>query len=275
MRLAAGLALLLMAASPVWAQQGVRDDAKAFATEAARAAADIAGNEATATTNLPGYNGGSAPERSYLNDPLALEAARAPAARSNEGAVLVIDGNAVRPRVSAALVDETVARGTIITQTPDTYALGVDANGTTGQCVELPGGVSSAGTFEATCNSGSKVVPEGKSCSIPLDAAVETQTTTVYDYWVAGDAVYGAPFVRDGQFSAPLASGVCKILPETLSGCAASTAVGLKPNKFCKGYAVRHLQCSVHSRVKRPMSSSCPPPGIGITRHRPRPSKRL
>ena len=244
MRFAGGLALLLVAATPVWAQQAVRDDAKAFATEAARAAADIAGNEATATTNLPGYNGGSAPERSYLNDPLALEAARAPAARSNEGAVLVIDGNAARPRVSAGLVDETVARGTIITQTPETYALGVDANGTTGQCVELPPGVSSAGTFEASCNSGSKVVPEGKSCAIPLDAAIETQTTTVYDYWVAGDAVYGAPFVRDGQFSEPLASGVCKILPETLSGCAASTAVGLSPNRFCRGYSVRHFQCS-------------------------------
>jgi conjugal transfer mating pair stabilization protein TraN len=244
MRVAIGLALLLVAATPGWAQQAVRDDAKAFATEAAHAAADIAGNEATATTNLPGYNGGSAPERSYLNDPAALEAARARAARSNQGAVLVIDGNASRPRVSAVLVDETVARGNIITQTPETYALGLGANGTTGQCVELPVGVSSAGTFEATCNSGSKVAPQVQSCSIPLDAAVEIQAATVYDYWVAPAAQYGAPFVRNDQFSDALASGVCKIMPETLGACAASTAVGLSPNKFCKSYSVTHYQCS-------------------------------
>ena len=201
MRLAGGLALLLIAASPVWAQQAVRDDAKAFATEAARAAADIAGNEATATTNLPGYNGGSAPERSYLNDPLALEAARAPAARSNEGAVLVIDGNATRPRVSAGLVDETVARGNIITQTPETYALGVDANGTTGQCVELPPGTSSAGTFEATCNAGAQLTPEARSCNV----ALRHNFTNANDYRCTKVTINGVSDINSGcgAFVAP------------------------------------------------------------------------
>ena len=244
MRFVAGLAMLLMAASPVWAQQAVRDDAKVFATEAARAAVITADSEATAAANLPGYNGGVAPERAYISDPAALEASRAAVARTNEGAVLVIDGNATRPRVSPVLIEETVARGNVITQTPTTYALGVDANGTSGQCVELPPGTSSGGTFEATCNSGSKVVPELKSCAIPLEGSIATTTTSVFDYWVAGDLVYGAPFVRDAQFSPELASGVCKIMPETLSGCAASTAVGLKPNKFCGNYSVRHFQCS-------------------------------
>ena len=219
MRLVAGLALLLVAATPVWAQQAVRDDAKAFATEAARAAANTAGNEATAITNLPGYNGGTAPERAYLDNPLALESAGAPAARSNEGAVLVIDGNTVRPRVSAVLVDETVARGNIITQTPETYALGVDPNGTTGQCVELPPGVSSAGTFEATCNAGAQLIPEASSCNVPL----QHNFTNANDYRCTKVTVNGAFDINSGcgAYTAPTCTLTMESAPTLyqVSGC--------------------------------------------------------
>jgi conjugal transfer mating pair stabilization protein TraN len=236
--------LLCALATPGLAQQAVRDDGKTFATDAARAAADLAGDEATATANLPNYNGANAGETRFADNPEALEAARITAARTNEAAVLVVDGDKVRLKVPKSQVDETVARGEAINLDPSTFVQGVDPSGTTGQCVELPPSQSSPGVFEATCNAGARLVDEAKVCTIPLEAKLDTKTITNFDYWVAGDGVYGAPFVRDQYFAGQLASGQCKVMPERIGGCEASRAVGLNPNKFCGDYTLRHLQCS-------------------------------
>jgi conjugal transfer mating pair stabilization protein TraN len=168
MRVLAGLLALYAAVSPAAAQQSVRDDAKAFAQPLAAAAANTADDQNAAAANLPGYNGGNAPERAYLDNAPALEAARVSAARSNEAAVLVIDGSSARPQVPSSLVDETVARGETINQDPATFARGVDANGTPGQCVELPPSTNSPGNFEARCNAGAELIPEARSCNVTL-----------------------------------------------------------------------------------------------------------
>jgi conjugal transfer mating pair stabilization protein TraN len=237
------LCLALVSASAS-AQKDVRDDAKAFAQDLADVSTNLADTDAAAVDNLTGYNGANSPETQYLDNPSALEAARIPAARTNEASVLVIDGDAIRPRVPDALIDETIERGEIINEDPSIYVQGVDPSGSTGQCVELPPTTTSPGNFEATCNSGSQITDEVRSCSIPLVGSVETETTTVYDYWAAPDNTYGAPFVRYGQFTAGVNNGTCKVMPETIGGCAGSRAVGLNPNKFCGDYTLRHYQCT-------------------------------
>ncbi len=267
MRAIFGLGLLLALATPALAQQAVRDDAKVFATDAARAAADIAGDDANATANVPGYNGGHAPERQYENNPAALEAARVSAARTNEGAVLVIDGSAIRPRVPQQQVDQTIVRGEIINQDPATYVRGVDPSGSTGQCVELPPGGSSPGTFEATCNAGQKIIDEVRTCAPAM--VPETTIQTFYDYWVAPDrnGPNGIPVIAG--FNAMIASGQCTALPEYLPLCDTQVVYGAGGSdipaylRFCRprlpGNSQRYT-CS--SPVPQPFGPNQPFPAV-------------
>ena len=181
MRSFSAVLCLALVSAPASAQKDVRDDAKAFAQGLADASTNLADTDAAAVDNLTGYNGANSPETQYLDNPSALEAARITAARTNEASVLIIDGDAIRPRVPDALIDETIERGEIINEDPSIYVQGVDPSGSTGQCVELPPTTTSPGNFEATCNSGSQITDEVRSCSIPLVGSVKTETTTVYD----------------------------------------------------------------------------------------------
>jgi conjugal transfer mating pair stabilization protein TraN len=237
-RILAGLLLWIAAAAPAAAQQSVRDDAKVFVKPLADAAVGKADDENAAATNLPGYNGGNAPERTYLDNAPALEAARIGAARSNEASVLVIDGSSTRPQVPGTWVDETVARGETINQDPATYARGVDANGSSGQCVELPPSTNSPGNFEARCNAGSQVVQEIKTCSPALIPS--TSSTSVYHYWVAPDNVNGSSVPRLSSFQSRISSGVCVAMPNYLHFCDAQVVHGAGGGdvaaylRFCK-----------------------------------------
>ena len=180
MRWALGLGLSLAIASPLLAQSA-REEGKALGEAAGRAATDLANDEAAAARNLPGYNFGDAPEKAYLRDPAALEAAKPAIARTNEASVLAIDGAAIRPVVPQAQINETTARGNIINTDPSTYVRGVDPNGNTGTCVELPpSSTLSPGNYEATCNVGAKVINEPRTCAVPL--AVTAASKHVFDY---------------------------------------------------------------------------------------------
>jgi conjugal transfer mating pair stabilization protein TraN len=268
MRLALSLGVLLALASPATAQlQGVRDDAKIFGNAVTQAAQGTVDTEQTAVDNLPGYNGPNAPETTYQNNPGALDAAKISAARTNPGAVLVIDGNAIRPVVPARQIDETVARGDVINQDPATYARGVDPQGTTGQCVELPPSTSSAGTFEATCNSGSKIIDEVRSCAPALVPTTVDQT--FYDYWVSDDRFgpNGVP-VMSG-FTAMIQSGECTALPQYLPVCDTQIVYGAGGSdipaylRFCRPRVVGNAQrytCS--SQVPTPFGGNQPFPAV-------------
>ena len=207
MRRFLGLALLLSLVSPALGQTA-REEGKALGEAAAVAAAGLADSEATATTNLPGYNGGNAPERSYLKNPTSLDAAGFPASRANEASVLVVDGSTTRPRVSKQQVDEIVARSEVINQSPETYVRGLDASGATGTCVALPPSTSSPGTFEATCNTGIKVIEEPRTCRIPLQ--VTSTQRTIYDYQCSEEPWRGLPGTCAPNFD-PLIGGICQI----------------------------------------------------------------
>ena len=208
-RIVAFTICLAFVSAPASAQQDVRDDAKAFAQGLADGAANLADNDAAAVDNLTGYNGPNAPETQFLDNPAALEAARISAARNNDAAVLVIDGDATRPRVPDELIDETIERGEIINEDPSIYVQGVDPNGTTGQCVELPPTTSSPGNFEATCNVGKGIIDEIQTCEIPLD--VTATQRTVYDYQCSESGWRGLPKVCHPSFT-PSIGGICEIV---------------------------------------------------------------
>jgi conjugal transfer mating pair stabilization protein TraN len=148
--------------------QAVRDDAKAFVKPVAAAAENHADDQVAAQANVPGYNGGNAPESSYLNNAPALEAATISLAHRNDASALVINGSSSRPQIPQVQVDETIALGEIITESPSTFAQGIDPSGTTGQCVELPATTNSPGEYEAMCNVGAALTPEARSCNVTL-----------------------------------------------------------------------------------------------------------
>jgi conjugal transfer mating pair stabilization protein TraN len=164
----AGLLLSLGAAGALGqTMQSVRDDAKAFGTAQTAASQGVADSDTTVTTNVPGYTGPTAPQSSYMADPAALDASKLSVAQSNEGYRLTVDGNLTRPRISAAEVDATVARGNAINQDPNAIVQGL-ANGQAGQCTQLPPSTTTTGTFEASCNSGLALVTAPRSCPIAL-----------------------------------------------------------------------------------------------------------
>ncbi|MFZ4748555.1 MAG: conjugal transfer protein TraN, partial [Sphingomonas sp.] len=180
--------IFLTITAPVFAQTSTaqaRADGKTFGEVAGKGAEGLADTDAAAVANLDAYRGASAPESAYLGNPAGLDAAAITTSRTNEGSVLVIDGDAIRPKVPKSQIDETVATGDMINQTPDVYARGVDPQGTSGTCVPLPPSTSSPGNFEATCNVGEQVINEPRTCNVPLE--VKATSKTVYDYTCSED----------------------------------------------------------------------------------------
>lgn len=200
-------------------QQSVRDDAKAWVAPVANSASGIADDATAAAANVPGYNTANPPESTYLNNPGALGTAVIVSASSNPAATLVINGSSSRPQVPTQQVDQTVARGEIITADPATYAQGVSVNGTTGQCVELPQTNTSPGNFEARCNVGAQLIPEVRSCTVPLTHVFVNGN----DYRCTAVSINGIFDLNSGcgAFTAP----TCTLIKEgsvplyTFSGC--------------------------------------------------------
>lgn len=174
MKAACALLAILALVIPVTAraqQTGaeVAADARAFGQAQGAAVSGLADSEATARINVPGYNGATADESRYYGDPAALDQNRASVASTNSGYNLTVEGNRVRPRINPADIDAATARANVIAEDPARFALGVDANGTTGTCVPLPPGSGGAGTFEASCNVGASMTQGPKSCPITLN----------------------------------------------------------------------------------------------------------
>ena len=163
----AGLACWLSVSSAsAQTMQSVRDDAKAFGTAQTAAAQTIPDSDATAA-QVPGYNGTTTPQSTYMSDPAALDAAKLSTAQTNPGYRLTVDGNLTRPQIPVSEVQATVARANTINQDPNAIVQGL-AGGQTGQCVPLPPSTTTTGTFEASCNTGVKLEATQKSCPIAL-----------------------------------------------------------------------------------------------------------
>ena len=56
----------------------------------------------------------------------------------------------------------------------------MSVSGSTGNCVPLPPGTGSVGTYMATCNTGYTVDSGTASCAVTLNASVTTVTDYLY-----------------------------------------------------------------------------------------------
>ncbi|MDF0490458.1 conjugal transfer protein TraN [Sphingomonas sp. H39-1-10] len=241
--------LVMLTALPVIGQttrEQAREEGRTLAEEARKNGALVPSEESQAEV-VPGYAGTTLPQSTYFDDPDKLVSDASAAAVSNDSYRTVTDPDKLRPTFGNAEILATTHRATAIENDPSTYLEGESYGGTAGSCTPLPPSAGAEGYYEASCNTGTKVESAYRYCQVPLVA--EGGGASAYHYYVAGDTVYGAPFPREGSFTAALAAGTCRATGKSLGGCPASTAVGLDPNKFCGDYSVREIVCSAEMSV--------------------------
>lgn len=236
---------VLAAASPVLAQTTVeeaREEGRTLGNEARRDSMLVPIDAARAEA-VPGYAGTTLPESDYFGDPDRLEAAGAAARQSSEPYRITVDGARTRPAFSKDALLATTRRATSVENDPSSYLDGEEMGGSAGICTPLPPGAEATGYYEASCNRGSHLTEETRTCAPAM--VPRTITRQIYRYYAAEDGVYGAPFPRDSDFAGALASGSCRVSGPSMGGCAASVAVGYRSgNKFCGDYSVQALSCT-------------------------------
>lgn len=173
------------AAQPPGATEAAKADGKAFGREQA-AAAQGAATTSPDANRIPGFS--STPgEARYFDDPARMERDAASQANGHTGYRAVRESMDRRARFAPADLDAVIVRSDLINTDPLAFTSGMSVSGSQGRCVPLPPGNGSAARYMATCNVGYTASEETRSCAIPLDVAVETQTR--YIYWCSPDGL--------------------------------------------------------------------------------------
>lgn len=237
---------VLMGSMPARAQmtlEQAREEGKALGTEKRNDSSIVPSSDAQAAA-VPGYSGTSLPENDYYNNPERLEAAGQSAKSTNEQYRITTDADRSRPAFSNSEILATTSRATAVENDPSAYLAGEEFGGSQGSCVPLPPGAGSNGYYEATCNVGTKVSDEPRSCSIRM--VPEVTTVESFKYYVVPDSAYGTPFGRYASIAPYIASGVCRSTGVVKKGCAAHRDYGWPwpDNKYCNGYNATEFECS-------------------------------
>ena len=183
-------------------------DAKSLATPARRNAANLP--TSTPLTDVPGYSASANPAEAYADDPDGLTAAGNSAAGSNEAWRMVTNPD----RVTVKLADGEIGRAQDVEKNPDSYLAGQSMGSADGSCKPLPPG-GSAGYYEATCNSGTRVEEGEAVCRTPLVMDV-TPGSTKYIYecenWMSVSRFGADNRARRcvPAFDQPVQSGICR-----------------------------------------------------------------
>nr|WP_255573933.1 conjugal transfer protein TraN [Erythrobacter sp. SCSIO 43205] len=165
-------ALCLLAAPASAQQQDARSDGKAFG-ESLRGEAQAASQAEPSDSNLPNFDRQAVRSLERLAGvPKRIEGAARAAARNHQGHRLVRDSMANRARFESDDIEAIVARSLVINQAPLDYTSGMSISGSQGECIPLPPGSGSAGTYTATCNTGTRIEQSQGQCSVPLIASV-------------------------------------------------------------------------------------------------------
>ncbi|AIT82497.1 conjugal transfer protein TraN [Novosphingobium pentaromativorans] len=257
-------AAVLLLAALAWAS-AISPASAQMTLEEARQQGKAMGNDArqndtlVPTTNaqaeaVPGYAGTSLPEGSYFDSPERLEAAAQSSKSSNEQYRIATDAERTRPTFSNAEIRATTARATSVEDDPSTYLAGEEFAGESGTCTPLPPGSGTQGSYEATCNSGTKVVENPASCSIRM--MPEVSTVESYNYYVVPDSAYGTPFARSATAAPYISSGVCKPTGVIKRACAAHLDYGWPwpDNKYCNGYNATEYECTANLAIAMEVS---------------------
>lgn len=187
-----GLLGLLAVAAPLSAQQqDARADGKAFG-QSLRGEAQEAARSQPNAANLPNYDRDAVQNlESLAGDPDRIESNATAAASGHQGYRAMRESVANRARFDPSEIEDVIARSLAINETPLDYTSGMDISGGQGNCVPLPPGSSAAGTYTATCNTGTRIDQSVGQCAVPLVASVTrrqqwhylcNETSTVYGY---------------------------------------------------------------------------------------------
>jgi conjugal transfer mating pair stabilization protein TraN len=153
----------------------IRADAEALARDLRAAAVGTLLADG-AETNVPGYQGTDIPASDMADDPDRLTS-QGEAQRSGDTYRTVIDPH--RPVFDPTTIDLSSARS--IAADPDAVlGTGMDLGGGQGACEPLPAGGGGDSTYLDSCNEGSQVYSEARSCQAPL---VVNVTGTGDDKW--------------------------------------------------------------------------------------------
>ena len=129
-----------------------------------------------AAGQVPGYQANYPGLTQYYDNPGNMYADGA-AAGYNSDAYRTANST-TRPTVDVKRSD--LSRANTVTEDPNAYLQGMSADGSTGNCVPLPPGSGTSNMAEWTCNVGSTVVEQPKTCTRSL--SVSAWNETLYQY---------------------------------------------------------------------------------------------
>ena len=153
------------------------DDGDAFARQIRDATNDSILTSG-AQNEVPGFEGTDVPGTDFLDDPDGLTAA-GEGKRYDPDYQVVIDP--YRTRFDPTTIDLSAA--TTIANDPDAYiGGGFDADGTAGTCEPVPGGGTSDTEYLESCNAGSSVYSDARTCRAPLTIEVSDPSPPVWEY---------------------------------------------------------------------------------------------
>lgn len=170
--------------------EAAKAEGKAFGREQA-AAAQSAATARPDADRIPNFSSAPAEAR-YFDDPARMERDAASQANANTGYRTMRDSVERRARFAPEDLDAVVARSGQISADPLAFTSGMSVSGSQGRCVPLPPGSGTGARYMATCNVGYTASEETRSCTIPLNVAVETETR--YIYWCSE---FGSGFEED------------------------------------------------------------------------------
>jgi len=244
-RIIGSLCALLIATEPVCAQEmtieQAREAGKAMAQEKRNDSSLVPSSDAQAAA-VPGYTGTNQPQSTYFDDPDKLLADAHAMKSGSESFRVSTDADRTRPTFSNAEILATTNRATAVENDPSTYLEGEAISGGSGTCTPLPPSTSGDGYYEATCNQGTKVEDQPRSCSITM--VPEQTTIEAYKFFVVPNSAYGTPFARYDSMAPHLAAGTCRPTGVVMQACAAHRIYGVSTNKFCDDYNATEYVCS-------------------------------
>src|SRR3546814_20498681 len=82
-----------------------------------------------------------------------------------------------RARFSPQEIKSILARSGEISETPLDFTSGMSVSGSKGNCVPLPPGTGSVGTYMATCNTGYTSEQTTATCQVPLEVRAEPRSS--------------------------------------------------------------------------------------------------
>lgn len=206
------LSLFLLPGAVLMAQnvdidfEKARELGKAAAASARDQAVDQS-QKADAPSVVPTYQGDSLSESQLIDNPDRLTSRGRSAASNSDGFKTIMDPT--RPYFDPTEIDLSAAQE--ISDNPKAYAGGTDVGGEKGECKKLPGSDVGGGYYYETCNDGSRLIDETRTCAVPLSINVAGEKYWEYKcqsqgYWKGNNQLQLCV-----RFNSALESGTCRV----------------------------------------------------------------